>query len=62
MAIAAEYLESGTAISQCALMLFENCIKLGFGEQIWNNLLAKIGSTSAVGILKIFKRIVTKMI
>jgi hypothetical protein len=55
-------LDEGGCVSGCALMLFENCLKVGFGDDIWQNFTARLADTKLASVFRLILQILEKML
>ena len=43
-------------------MLLENCLQVGFGDDLWQNLMARLHHTRLPGVFHLINRILDKML
>lgn len=56
-ALTAEY-----SLPYCGMMLFENCLNLGFGDDIWCNLVNRIETTQVSCVFSLINKIIDSML
>jgi hypothetical protein len=60
--LAERALEERGCTAECALLLLENCLRVGFGDDLWQNLMARLHHTRLPGVFRLINRILDKML
>lgn len=55
-------LEDEGSVAECSVMLFENCLRVGFGDAVWHSLTARLPTTRAPPVFRLLARILEEML